>query len=209
MSGPDLRELFGNDVSAQELAKLERVALRLHAAGPLPEEPLALEWAVMRVARPSRPRHRLRLRLSVAAASTAVAAAVVGVLFSGGGLPGGGAEPAFAQAFTLQPTKAAKDAWGTVRVTATEPESGNYTIELEVGGLPHLTGKDYYLLGLGKDGQYEEFCGTFNVGEGTTIIRMVAAYRVADFDEWIVSEALPHSPSAAMPPRLLGAPIDA
>ncbi len=55
-------------------------------------------------------------------------------------------------------------------------------------GLPKLPGERYYTLWLEKDGEYAATCGSFNVGEGTTTVRMTVSYRLSQFDAWVISE---------------------
>ena len=67
-------------------------------------------------------------------------------------------------------------------------EDGNWTLELETVGLPELPPGGYYVLWLAKDGEYEGTCGTFRTDDDGTSVRMNASYRLAEYDEWVVTD---------------------
>lgn len=65
---------------------------------------------------------------------------------------------------------------------------GNWPMVVTVRGLDHLARGDYYTLALTKKGKPVVTCGTFNVSpQGTTTIRMVAAYDLRGFDGWAIT----------------------
>jgi hypothetical protein len=88
----------------------------------------------------------------------------------------------------MHATEAAPEAAAVVQVGERDEKSGNWELILEVTGLPKLPGERYYTLWLEKDGEYAATCGSFNVGEGTTTVRMTVSYRLSQFDAWVISE---------------------
>jgi hypothetical protein len=178
---PDFRELVGDDLSPEELAELEQVDAMLRAAGPPPAEiPGSLTRAVERI---GAPRIWTRRRAAVAVALAATLAAV----FFGVGRWTNGNGPHYRFAVPLRGTASAPQASGVIKVGDRDPTTGNWEMQLDVMGLPKLSGSDYYVLWLAKNGHYAGTCGTFNVGDGTTTVDMTVAYRLKDFDSWVVS----------------------
>jgi hypothetical protein len=88
----------------------------------------------------------------------------------------------------LRATQDAPEAAAVIEVGRLEETSGNWELVLEVTGLPKLSGERYYSLWLEKDGEYAATCGTFNVGEGTTTVRMTVSYHLSEYDAWVISE---------------------
>lgn len=185
MSGPsDFRDLVGEDVPADELEKLRRVdALLRRVPAPPAEVPLTLTERVARLSASSRPLTRRRAGLVLAFAVT------VAALFFGLGRWTDGAGFDTSYSVDMQPTAAAANAWGVIRVGERDEGSGNWELELEVAGLPRLPSGAYYTLWLAKDGEYAGTCGTFAVGEGTTTVRMTVSYRLRDYDAWVITAA--------------------
>jgi Anti-sigma-K factor rskA len=196
---PDFRELVGEDVPADELARLERADSLLRRIPPPPAEvPQSLTRSVERLAAPADapwPRRRVVLGIALAAA---VAALAFGV---GRWTNGDGFETRFTVA--MQPTDNARDAAAVIRVGAPD-EAGNWQLELDVSGLPALEAGEYYDLWLAEDGEYAAACGTFSVAEGETTVQMTVSYRLAEYDTWVISR-LPAGNED--PPWLLRAPI--
>jgi hypothetical protein len=178
----EFRDLVGDDLSPEERAELERVDVLLRSVpAPPAEVPPSLTRAVDRIGAQSRFWTPRRIAL-VAAVSVALAAVSFGV----GRWSGLGA-PEYARAVPLQPTEDAREARGVIKMGGRDEESGNWTLELEVSGLPKLTGGDYYVLWLAKDGEYAATCGGFNVGPDETKVRMTVSYRLSDYDAWVIS----------------------
>jgi hypothetical protein len=178
----EFRDLVGDDLSPEERAELERVDSLLRSVpAPPAEVPPSLTRAVGLIAAQGRFWTPRRIAL-VAAVSVALAA----VSFGLGRWSGLGA-PEYARAVPLLPTKEAREARGVIKMGGRDEDSGNWTLELEVSGLPKLTGGEYYVLWLAKDGEYAATCGTFNVGPDETRVRMTVAYRLSDFDAWVIS----------------------
>jgi hypothetical protein len=188
---PDIRELVGDDVPEEQLQELRRVD-RLMRSVPAPpaQVPARLTQAVAALALPRPFWTRRRTALGVALAA-ALAAGFFGIgrLTSDPGVEARATVP-------LHATRAAPEAAAVIQVGERDEKSGNWELILEVTGLPKLPPDRYYDLWLEKDGAYAAQCGTFNVGEGTTTIRMTVAYRLGNYDAWVISEhdadAKPH-----------------
>ena len=200
----DLRDLVGENVSAEERERLARIDALLRTVPPPPEVPSSLTRAVAQVARPvESPWTRRRL-----AGSVALAAALAAVFFGLGTRVGGGDGFDERMRVSMQPLPAARGAAAEIRVGERDA-SGNWTIELDVSGLPKLPEGGSYVLWLAKDGEYGATCGYFTVGTGTTTVRMNAAYSLADYDAWVITAHLPNQPRGAETPWLLQASVNA
>jgi hypothetical protein len=179
---PDFRDLVGDDLSPEERAELERVDMLLRSVPAPPAEiPGSLTHAVGRIG----PHGRFWTPRRIAAVA-AVAAVLAAVSFGIGRWTGLGA-PEYARAVPLQPTENATGARGIIKMGSRDEESGNWTLQLAVSGLPKLSGGDYYVLWLAKDGEYAATCGGFNVGSGETKVNMTVSYRLGDYDAWVIS----------------------
>jgi hypothetical protein len=198
---PDFRDLVGDDVPPEELERLRHAdALLRRIPAPPAHVPESLTHSVARVAEspePLWPRRRLAFGLALAAALAALSFGV-GRWTSG---------DAFETRFTvaMQPTEDARDAAAVIRVGERDDESGNWELELEVSGLPHLRPGETYDLWLAKDGEYAASCGTFSVGEGETTVLMTASYRLSEYDTWVITKH--GTADEDEPPWLLRAPI--
>lgn len=198
---PDLRDLVGDDVDESELLELARVDALLRAVPPPPEIPASLTRAV-RAATPTPIWTRRRTTLVAAVAATLVAlSAAFGAWLAGD-------SPAFEaqQTVRMEATDSAPGASALIRL-GEAGEDGNWTLELETAGLPELPPGAYYVLWLAKDGEYEGTCGTFRTDDDGTSVRMNASYRLAEYDEWVVTAERPDAP-VDDEPWLLRAPID-
>jgi hypothetical protein len=185
MSEPDLRELLGEDVPDDELARLQRVHDLLLAAGPAPELPESLAEPPTPESAPARvltfPRRRVRAALLLAAA---VAVAAFGFGYLAGALGGGsGFDARFA--VPMHGTAAAPAALAALKV-GEKDKDGNWPLMLNVRGLRPLGSDGYYELLLTKHGQVVASCGTFRVHSGTTSVRLNAPYRLKNFDGWVI-----------------------
>jgi Anti-sigma-K factor rskA len=182
---PDFHELVGEEIGPEDRAELERVDALLRAAGPPPAEiPSSLTRKVEQIGTRSVWTWR-RSALAVAVAAT------VAALFFGVGRWTGEDEVAYRTAIPMQPTSNTR-AEGLIKV-GQKDANGNWKIHLEVKGLPPLSGDDYYVLWLAKDGKYAATCGGFNV-RGDTVVDMTASYRLSDYDAWVISEAREDAP---------------
>ena len=199
---PDLRELVGDDVAAAELDALARADSLLRSVPAPPAQiPPSLTAAVDQAARPTVriwTRRRTGLALAFAAALSALSFGF-GTRLSGEGFE----ERA---TFQMQATERAGGAEGLIRLGHPD-ESGNWPLRLEVEGLKPLPKGGYYLLWLAKDGEYGVACGSFAVGEGETEAEWIVSYRLADYDEWVVTAYMPGEPREAERPWLLTAKV--
>lgn len=199
---PDLRGLVGADVSEHELQELEHVDALLRA---VPAPPAEIPPSLTRAVRETTPsavwtRQRAVVAIALAAALSALSLGI-------GAWVVGGEEFEARRTLRMEPTDNAPGASALIRLGAPR-EDGNWVLELETSGLPRLPRGGYYVLWLAKDGEYAGPCGTFRTGAGETTVRMNASYRLADYDEWVVTAVRPDAPEDAEPPWLLRAPID-
>lgn len=199
----ELRELLGEDVPSEEYERLKHVdALLRSAPAPPPRVPASLTRAVTALAAASPLWTRRRL-----AAALALAATVAGVFFAIGFWAGGGdgGELEARRTFAMQATDDAPGASALITLGPKDEASGNWEFQLEVSGLPPLPEDGYYVLWLARDGEFGAVCGSFNVGRDTTSVRMSASYRLADYDDWVVTAWLPDRDNSEAP-WLLRAP---
>jgi hypothetical protein len=190
MSGPgDLRERVG-DVPPEELEELREIDALLRSVPiPPPSLPPPLAHPPAQRARQARPWRPGRLAFAaavLAALAAASAAAVVAVV----------ARDDFDVRATvaLQATPNAPGAAGVIRLGERDA-SGTWPLELRVSGLNELPPGDFYVLWLAKDGKYAGTCGSFRVTAGEATLRWDAAYRLEDYDEWVISARHPGLPS--------------
>jgi hypothetical protein len=189
MKEPDnLQDLVGEDLSPDELARLERVDSLLRSVpGPPHELPSSLTRSVDIIGlERSRPTRR-RLGLTVAFAAVLAAAAF--------GFGRWTADEGFdARAVvSMQPTDVAPQAVAVIQIGERDEATGNWKLRLEVDGLPELGGEGYYVLWLAKEGDYAGTCGTFRVS-GRTTVDMTASYQLKDYDAWVISESRDDAP---------------
>ena len=176
MSGPDFRELVGDDLPNEERARLKRVHDQLVAAGAPPELPPALHHPPAPGASVSwLPRRRLGAAL-VLAAAFALAAFAAGFLLGKG-------RDSDASAFKPVQTVLLGNQGQTVVVRVGEPDdAGNRQMLLTVEGLRRLPEGDYYTLFMTKKEKPVATCGTFKVtGADRKEVRFTVGY---DFDEY-------------------------
>jgi hypothetical protein len=200
---PDLRELVGEDVPDDELRRLAHAdALLRSVPGPPAELPASLTRTVASIAQP---RASLWTRRRVAGA-LALAAAIAAVFFAFGTLAGGGGDFDERAAIPMEVGDVASEASATIRV-GNPDDSGNWPLRLEVEGLEPLPKGGYYLLWLAKNGDFGVACGSFRVGDGETVAQWDVSYRLADYDEWVVTAYRPGEPRDAERPWLLTADV--
>jgi Anti-sigma-K factor rskA len=173
---PEFRDLLGDDLPAEDRARLERVHELLIAAGPPPELPPSLAEAPDRASRPPSwlPRRRLGAAFSLAAAIALVA-------FLGGYATGYQRSDNFDAARSVVlggtgPTRA------VVRF-GDRDANGNRSMLVSVEGLAHARDGNYYTLFMTKNGRPLVTCGTFNVRDKRpTTLRFTVAYELENFD---------------------------
>ena len=185
MSGPDFRDLLGDDLPDEERARLRRVHDLLVEAGPPPELTPAL-------ARPPAtganvtwlPRRRGGTALVLAA--TLVLAA-----FAAGFLIGDRGDSSASGTFDAQRTVVlgkSGEAVAVVRLGKAD-RHGNHQMLVTVEGLERQSGGDYYSLLMLRDGEPVAVCGTFNVaGKEATTIRLATAYDFEGYDGLMLAE---------------------
>ena len=169
----DLRDLIGDDVEPDELARLERVHALLQEAGPPPELPPALVHA------PEPPAARVlpfprRYRYTAVAAAVIAAIALFGVGYLAAGGPN--AKPVETLAMS-----GAGGASAELDLFAAD-DAGNWPMELRVSGLEPGS----YELWLTQSGELAAPCGAFLVGDGTTTVPLNAPFKLKEFDGWVV-----------------------
>jgi hypothetical protein len=191
---PDFDELMEGVESQEERDRLRRVHDLLAASAPPPELSSALatpqsppaeeapedEWL---------PKRRLGAGLLVGFAALAAA---FGVGYVVGKEPGEQPTAAPTQApmqvISLRPADQNNTAGASIRL-GRRGSDGNWPMVVTVRGLNQLGGGDYYALVLTKKGKPIVTCGTFNVSrQGATTVRMIAAYRLKNFDGWAITQ---------------------
>jgi hypothetical protein len=179
---PEFRDLFEDDLPAEDRARLERVHELLVAAGPPPELPPSLADAPDSVSQPPSwlPRRRV-------GAVLALAATIATVAFLGGYVAGY-AKNNFDSTHdvTMQGTSAAPGAHGLIKLGKAD-SGGNWPMLVEVRGLPRLPGRSYYELFLTRNGKPIAPCGSFNAQAATTIVKFTVPYALKRFDGWVVT----------------------
>ena len=187
MSGPDFDELVGNDLPAEERARLKRAHDLLVSAGPPPELTPALEtppdpesgsnvaWL---------PRRR-RGTMLVLAATFVLAAFALGFLI------GDRSEDSGATEFEAQRTVVLGESGSqvaVVRLGEADP-NGNHPMLVTVEGLERQSGGDYYTLFMLRKGKPVAVCGTFNVaGTEATTVRLTTGYGFDRYDGLMLAE---------------------
>ncbi len=185
----ELRDLVG-DVSAEELEQLREIdALLRTVSSPPPPLPAGLAHPPAQRRLPVRWLSPARLALAaglVAALALVSSAAVLWLE----------AQDDFdvRAEVALEATPNAPDAAGELRLGERDA-SGTWPLELTVSGLRELPPGDFYVLWLAKDGKYAGTCGSFRVTGGKTTHRWDVAYRLHDYDEWVISARHPGLPT--------------
>jgi hypothetical protein len=178
---PDFDELVGNDLSAEERARLERVHELLVTAGPPPE--LTPTLADPANAEPESPVMLPRRR---AGAILALAATIALLAFLGGfvaGQRGEGFSPV--RSLPMHGTGLAKNASATIDVGKLDA-AGNWPLRVVVRGLKPLP-HGYYEMWLTKNGKPVAPCGAFDVGTGESKVRLNVPYDLRGYDGWVVT----------------------
>jgi hypothetical protein len=195
---PDFDELVGEDLAADERARLRGVHDLLVAAGPPAELSPSLEQP------PSvggtmhfLPRRR---RTAVLVLAAALAAAVFGGGFLAGAVTHGSVTNSATHVIPMHGTAAAPDAQASIALL-TADKAGNWPMRFTVQGLPKLPHGGYYELYVTKHGRITASCGVFNVQRGRTVVSLNAPY-TSGFDGWIVTKHLPGRPELAGRPVL-------
>jgi hypothetical protein len=194
---PDFEELVGTELSPDERNRLRRAHDLLIQAGPPPELPPGLERAprIEETPRWFRQRKRNLGRRVVLLGAATLTAALVGFLIGHSTNPNAISTE---RVVKLAGTNLRPQASGTLELGKNDGH-GNWPMVLRVKGLQSLPSGGYYDLYLTKGGKPVVLCGTFNVGQGVTAIRLNAAYNLSHFDSngWVVTRQLPghHEPT--------------
>jgi Anti-sigma-K factor rskA len=184
---PDLRELVGDDLPAEELERLGRVHELLVRAGPPPDLPSDL-------VEPPEPDTTIALLprrhwrpLAALAAAFVLAAFGAGWLAASAGDSDERAFPAIDFRVPMQGTEAAPNAVASIAVAELD-DAGNWPMAMTVRGLPELPKGQEYELWLTKDGKLAASCGRFRTADDT-VTYLNAPYRLRQYDGWVVTRA--------------------
>jgi hypothetical protein len=199
---PDVRNLVG-PVPPEELEELREVDTLLRA---VPSAPPPLPPALARA--PAQRRRRTRSRaLGRLALAAALVAGVAALSFTGGRWFDRGDDFQTRATIPLEATANASGAAATIRLGERDA-TGTWEMELTVSGLRELPPGSFYVLWLSKDGNYAATCGSFRVVREERTYRWEAAYRLDDYDEFVISARPPGLPrDPALRPWLLHARI--
>jgi len=192
---PDFNELVGDDLTAEESARLRRAHDLLLAAGPVPELPPVLEEPS--IAERTAPRDENVYQLLPrrrAGAALALAAAIALVAFVGGYIAGFQRDGFKAQ-YSLPMHSASGTAASAKINVGTRDSHGNWPLRLEVKGLPRLKGGGYYEMHLTRS-KHSWTCGTFEGGGQETVkVRLTVPYDLKRGDGWTITKELPGRPA--------------
>jgi hypothetical protein len=185
VTGPDFRELVGNDLPEEERARLKRAHDLLVAAGPPPDLPPALAEPPVAGASVSwLPRRR-------AGAALVLAATLLLTAFAAGFLLGDRGDSSESRPFDAERTVVLGKSGSALVVVrlGNADRHGNHPMLVTVEGLERQTGGDYYSLLMLRNGKPVAVCGTFNVaGRGATTIRLTTAYDFEGYDGLMLAE---------------------
>ena len=186
---PDFHELVGDDLSAEEEARLRRAHDLLLAAGPVPELPAGLEEPSTTRPSPEQlgqdafqllPRRRLGAALALAAA--------IALFAFIGGYVAGFSRDGFSAQYSV-PMHSTGNVAASAKIQVGKLDSrGNYPLRLEVTGLPKLKNGAVYEMFLTR-GKKVWSCGRFAAGGlGKVRVRLTAPYELKHGDGWIVTK---------------------
>jgi hypothetical protein len=190
MSGPDFRELIGNEGTPEELAKLRHAHELLIAAGPPPELSPSLAEPPPSIGRVTWLPRRRR------GAVFALAAGIVAAAFGVGFLVGDRGSNEFPSSRSLEMNGVAELASAHATLGIAEPDNGgNYPLQMTVRGLPEPPKGGWYELLLSKHGRPTLSCGSFAVDGQAVTVRLSIPYDLSKFpdlfDGWVVVEHVP------------------
>jgi hypothetical protein len=187
---PDFNELVGEDVSAEERARLHHAHELLLEAGPIPELPPGLEQPNLgeRPARLGENAYQLLPRRRTGAA-LALAAAIALIAFVGG-YTAGFRHDGFATQYTV-PMHGVSGLAASAKIKIGKRDShGNWPLRVEAKGLAKLK-QGWYEMYLTR-GKHVWTCGTFaGGGQSTVKVRLTVPYSLRNGDGWIVTKQLP------------------
>jgi hypothetical protein len=191
---PNFEELVGEDLPAEEEARLRRAHEMLLAAGPMPELPPSLEEPT--TGERERPRQEENVYQLLprrrAGAALALAAAIALIAFVGGYVVGFRHDNFTAQYSVPMHGVAGVDASAKIQIGSRD-SNGNWPLRVDARGLPKLK-SGYYEMFL-THGKQKFTCGTFaGAGAKTVKVRLNAPYELQRGDGWIVVKELPGRP---------------
>jgi hypothetical protein len=185
MSGPDFRELVGEEGTPEELERLRRVHDLLVAAEPPPDLSRRLLHA---------PRVRSRVlafpRTRVQAVIGFAAAASIALGFGIGYAVGNGNGFSEQAARPMHGVGRFASAGASIEIGKLDA-GGNWPLQMVVHGLPALPHGGWYELYLTKNGKPDATCGTFRVSGRVTRVRLNAPYDFREYDGWVVTSHVP------------------
>jgi hypothetical protein len=193
---PNFDELFGEDVPAEERARLRRAHDLLVAAGPVPELPPGLEEPSIGVQRERQHEGAFQLlpRRRVGAA-LALAAAIALIAFLAGYIAGFQRDGFSAQYSVHMHGATGVAATADIKI-GTRDSHGNLPLRLEVRNLPALK-RGYYEMYL-THGRHRWTCGTLQGGGSSTVkVKLSVPYEIQNGDGWIVVKHVPGRPEPA------------
>ena len=191
---PDFHKLVGEDLPAEEEARLRRAHELLLAAGPIPELPPGLEEPSLaeRAPRKEQNVYDLLPRRRTGAA-LALAAAIALVAFVGGYIAGF-RHNGFAAQYSV-PMHGVSGLAASAKIQiGTRDSNGNWPLRLDVRGLPKLK-HGYYEMFLTRGKQMFTCVRFAGGGSGTVKVRLTIPYDLKRGDGWIVAKELPGRPT--------------
>ena len=196
MTPPNLDDLLEGIEDPRERDRLRRMHDLLVATGPPPELSPALAGAPTAPAADDEEPDTSWMPPRRLGAALLIGAGLLGAAFGVGYIAGEGgsdSRPAAAppeqptSVIALRPSDQNNTAGASIRLGRKRAD-GNWPMVVTVRGLDHLAKGDYYTLALTRKGKPVVTCGTFNVSTtGTTTIRMIAAYDLANYDGWAIT----------------------
>jgi hypothetical protein len=187
---PEFSELVGEDLPAEEAARLRRVHELLLEAGPLPELPPSLEQSSLDGPRAARENPFQLLPRRRIGAALALAAAIAMVAFLGGYVAGY-RHSGFTGRYSV-PMHGVKGLAASAEIKIAKRDSlGNWPLKVDVHNLAKLRNGGYYELYLTR-GKMRFTCGTFAGGGSKQFsVRLTVPYDFQPGDGWIVTVERP------------------
>lgn len=181
MTGPDFRDLVGDDLPEEEAARLRRAHELLIAAGPPPELSPGLEQPPSlhdEVVVPFLPRRRRGRGIGLAVA--------VGVLAFMFGSLWGTERHDFDADRTVQMRGVGEHRSALATIEIGDESAENIPMVVRVRGLPPLEGpRSYYELVITSKGEQIASCGYFETKPGAlTEVRLSVPYRLGKDQDW-------------------------
>ena len=191
----DVRDLVGDGLPEDELARLRVADEALRATPAPPDVPASLTERVLAI--PRRRAGSRRQWLAGLAAAAAIAGAAFGIGFWAGGE---GEDPApVTEQIVLDATADAPRSARMVIDVLPRDDAGNWPMAADVRGLPPLPSGGFYEVWMTRRGELKASCGRFVVDERGQAqdVWLNAPYALRGYDRWVVVAVLPgREPSA-------------